>query len=76
MGNNPFLRAWHLEMSILVAPFDREANPTKNVINMLHCFAPHPLSVAPIANGDVARENRLLAASGEMVDPLLSDAST
>jgi hypothetical protein len=54
MDNNPFLRTWHLEMSILVAPFDREANPTKNVVNMLHCFAPHPLRVAPIANGDVA----------------------
>jgi hypothetical protein len=68
MDNNPFPRTWRLEMSILVASFDREADSPENVINMLHCFAPHPLRVAA---GDVGNKDRLLAASGDMVDPIL-----
>ena len=68
MDNNPFRRAWRLEMSIVVAPFDSGADSTENVINMLHCFAPHPLRVAA---RDVGGKDRLLAASGDMVDPIL-----
>lgn len=69
MKDNPFRRTWRLEMSILIAPFDREADAAENVVNMLHCFAPHPLMVAA---GDVGGKDSLLAASSNMVDPILS----
>jgi hypothetical protein len=43
------------------------------MIDVLHCFAPHPLSVTAF---DIDSEKRLLAASGEVVDPILGGSST
>lgn len=72
MANNPFSRKWHLEMSIVVAPFDGESDAAENVVNMLHCFALHPLRTSA---GNVVGKDRLLTANGDMVDPILGDSS-
>jgi hypothetical protein len=44
------------------------------MIDMLHCFAPHPLKIAAVSGGYIGGEDGLLAASGDMVDPVLSGA--
>jgi hypothetical protein len=74
--NDPFSRRWRLEMSIRVVSIPREADSTENMIDVLHCFAPQPLKIAPITGYDTGRENILLAAGGDTVDPTLGGSST
>jgi hypothetical protein len=71
-----FPSSWRLEMSIRVVPIDGEADSAENMIDMLHCFAPHPLKVASVANGYISGEEGLLAASGDVIDPVLSGAGS
>ena len=72
-GNDPLLRRWRLDMSIRIVPIDGECASAENMIDVLHCFAPHPLSVTAF---DIDGEKQLLAASGEVVDPILGGSST
>jgi hypothetical protein len=72
-GNDPFPKRWRLEMSIRIASILREADSTEDMIDVLHCFAPNPLRVTSF---DIGGEKRLLAASGDMVDPTLGGPST
>ena len=71
--NDPFSRRWRLEMSIRVVSIPREPDSAENMIDMLYCFAPNPLGVTSF---DIGGEKRLLAVSGEMIDPTLGTPST
>jgi hypothetical protein len=73
MKMDNFPSSWRLEMSIRVVQIGGEADSAENMIDMLHCFAPHPLK---IADGYIGGEDGLLAANGDMVDPVLSGTCT
>jgi hypothetical protein len=72
MNMDNFPSSWRLEMSIRVVPIDGEADSAENMIDMLHCFAPHPLKIAAVPDGYIGGEDGFLAANGDMVDPVLS----
>jgi hypothetical protein len=76
VDNNPFFRPWRLAMSIRVTSIACEANGAENMIDMLHCFAPHPLKIAAVPDGYIGGEDGFLAANGDMVDPVLSGTGT
>jgi hypothetical protein len=71
--NKPFPRRFRLEISMRIVSIGGEADSAENMIDMLHCFAPHPLK---IADGYIGGEDGLLAANGDMVDPVLSGTCT
>jgi hypothetical protein len=66
-------RCW-LEMSIRIVSIPGETDSAENMINLLHCFAPNPLSVG--AALDIGSEKGLLAADGDMIEPTLGWPST
>ena len=72
-NNDPFSRPWRLEMSVLIVSLGGD-HPTENVIDILHCFAPQPLRIT--ASTDIGGEKCLLAANGDIIDPILGGAST
>jgi len=73
-GNNLFSKPCRLEMSISVISVSCEVNGAENVVDLLHCFAPHPLKLATVPDGYISSENGLLAANADIVDPILSAA--
>ena len=75
-GNDPFFGQWRLEMSFRIVSIPGEVDSTKNTIDLLHCFAPEPLSVAAVTGGNIGREDSLLAAGGQTIDPILGGTST
>ena len=76
MNMDNFPSSWRLEMSICVVPIGGEADSAENMIDMLHCFAPHPLKIVAVANRYISGEEGFLAANGDMVDPVLSGTGT
>jgi hypothetical protein len=65
---------WHLEMSFRIIGYGREADSSQNAIDVLHCFAPHPLDISPICDREIGAQDSLLATDGDVVDPVLSTA--